>query len=432
LTEAPANGVIVVGGGVAGLVVARRLVLSGHPVTVLEASDHLGGTVSRHTVGGIELDAGAESFATRGGTVAKLATALRLGDDIVEPNPEGAWLQPATGKAFRLPENSLLGIPGSPLASDVTAIIGGRAAWRGYADSLLPGTYAAKSTTLGELVRKRMGAGVLDQLVRHVVRGVHSADADDLPVDAVAPGLRKAMERTGSLARAVLELRATSARAGSAVAGIRGGIARLVDELAADLNRFGVEIRLNARVDHVERDHVLVGGTRLDGRVIVAAPGLVGISVGRGTRVVLATLVVEQPLLDAAPRGTGLLVADGGDIRARALTHATAKWEWIAERAGGRHVLRLSYDGAEVDRADAAGEQLADIARADAAALMGVPLLVESVLDFARVEWYRPERETHTPDGILAVGESIAGTGLASVVAQSEAVAGSLHEDAEH
>ena len=60
----------VVGGGIGGLVVARRLAMAGRTVALVEASDHLGGTVARHTVGGIELDAGAESFASRGGTVA--------------------------------------------------------------------------------------------------------------------------------------------------------------------------------------------------------------------------------------------------------------------------------------------------------------------------------------------------------------------------
>src|ERR1700710_1428096 len=120
------NDFVIVGAGVGGLVLARRLVLGGAKVTVLEASDRAGGSVARHTVGGIELDAGAESFATRGGTVAELLGYLGLGDDIVEPNPSGAWLQPATGEAFRLPENSLLGIPGSPLATDVVRIIGSR------------------------------------------------------------------------------------------------------------------------------------------------------------------------------------------------------------------------------------------------------------------------------------------------------------------
>jgi protoporphyrinogen/coproporphyrinogen III oxidase len=203
---------------------------------------------------------------------------------------------------------------------------------------------------------------------------------------------------------------------------------RIVDALAADLERFGVQVRLGTSATAVQRDHVIAGGTRLDGTVAVAAPGIVGAGEfgagDRGHRVILATLVVDQPLLDAAPRGTGVLVAEGAlGIRARALTHSTAKWKWLAERADGRHVVRLSYDDAPDD--------LAETARADAAALLGVPLPATAVLDFARVEWYRPNRYTPTPDDIPLAGESIAGTGLASVVARSEALAAKLLEDVE-
>ena len=84
----------VVGGGIAGLVVARRLALAGREVVLHEASDRLGGTVAGHVVGGLELDAGAESFATRGGTVEGLARELGLGDAVVSPAPLVAWLLP--------------------------------------------------------------------------------------------------------------------------------------------------------------------------------------------------------------------------------------------------------------------------------------------------------------------------------------------------
>ena len=58
----------------------------------------------------------------------------------------------------------------------------------------------------------------------------------------------------------------------------------------------------------------------------------------------LVTLVLDAPALDAAPRGTGVLVAAGTPgVTAKALTHSTAKWPWLAELAGGRHVVRLSY-----------------------------------------------------------------------------------------
>jgi oxygen-dependent protoporphyrinogen oxidase len=405
--------VVVVGGGIAGLVIARKLLIEGRSVTVLEAGDRLGGSVSRHTVGGLVLDAGAESFATRGGTVEALVRDLGLGDEIVTPNPRGAWLQPAEGAAMPLPATSLLGIPGSPAAEDVIRVVGQSAALRAFArDALLPGTAGAKAVTLGELVRRRMGDDVLEKLVAPIVNGVHSAPPDELELDRVAPHLRAALRREGSLARAVRSLRA-AAPAGSAVAGIRGGIARIVDELVADLERFGADVRLNTRARSVTVGSVTIDDDVLGGHIVVATSGLLGAPTPTAPRVVtLATLVVDQPLLDAAPRGTGVLVADRTPgIRAKALTHATAKWPWLAERAGGKHVLRLSYGE---DHAD-----LAEIARADAAALLGLSIEPSAVVDFARVQWTRTTVEETAPDGVTLVGEGIAGTGLANIIGHS-------------
>jgi len=417
------TGYIVVGGGVAGLVVARELAIGGADVTLLEASPRLGGTVNSHTVGGLILDSGAESFATRGGTVAALAEEIGLGPEIVTPGPDGAWLQRVEG-AVPLPATSLLGIPGWPVASDVIAVVGQGTALRAYLETLLPAAYGMKSKTLGELVRKRMGQNMLDKLVAPVVQGVHSKHPDDLDLDRVAPGLRRAMRRERSLARAVRELRA-SAPAGSAVAGIRGGVHRLVIELAVDLERLGVDIRLGQRVLHVTPGSVQTASETLGGTVVVAAPDVPGAahkSTGTATRVALATLVLDAPELDAFPRGSGLLVAEGvPGIRARALTHSTAKWPWLAERAEGKQVVRLSYDPANTT-------ELPETARADAAALLGVELPASSVLDFARVDWSRPPAQGAAHDQITLVGEATSGTGLASVIAQAKAAAAALLE----
>ncbi len=417
-----AERVLVVGGGIAGLVAARRLVLGGRDVTVLESADRLGGQVARHSVGGIDLDAGAESFATRGGTVADLATRIGLGGDIVRPAELPAWLYRADGTAKPLPATSVLGIPGVAFAQDVIDAIGLRAAVRAQLDVLLPSLIGSRSATIGELVRRRMGSAVVEQLVAPVVRGVHSMSADELALDRAVPGLRAALLREGSLTHAVRRM-TMNAAPGSRVAGIRGGIVRLVDELEADLERFGVEVRLNSRVSELTSAGLTVGRDRLAGQVLVAAPGG-GVEADPGRRLTLVTLVVDQTELDAAPRGTGVLVAEGAPgVEARALTHLTVKWPWLAERAGGLHALRLSYDGAPQDAALRAPR--------DAAALLGMP--IGRVVDTASVTWERAAPRRHSVDGIRYVGEAGAGTGLAAVIGQAEAEADELlRGSAEH
>jgi len=417
-----AERVLVVGGGIAGLVAARRLVLGGRDVTVLESADRLGGQVARHSVGGIDLDAGAESFATRGGTVADLATRIGLGGDIVRPAELPAWLYRADGTAKPLPATSVLGIPGVAFAQDVIDAIGLRAAVRAQLDVLLPSLIGSRSATIGELVRRRMGSAVVEQLVAPVVRGVHSMSADELALDRAVPGLRAALLRDGSLTHAVRRM-TMNAAPGSRVAGIRGGIVRLVDELEADLERFGVEVRLNSPVSELTSAGLTVGRDRLAGQVLVAAPGG-GVEADPGRRLTLVTLVVDQTELDAAPRGTGVLVAEGAPgVEARALTHLTVKWPWLAERAGGLHALRLSYDGAPQDAALRAPR--------DAAALLGMP--IGRVVDTASVTWERAAPRRHSVDGIRYVGEAGAGTGLAAVIGQAEAEADELlRGSAEH
>lgn len=419
MTTAASERVIVVGGGIAGMVTAWELARAGVSVTLVEASDRLGGQVRRHSVGGIDVDAGAEAFATRTSAVADLAIELGLGDDIVSPAPAGAWLHSSDGRTQPLPVASLLGIPASGFDPAVAAIIGRRAALRAGFDRLLPASFGRDSRTLGELVRRRMGAGVVEKLVAPITIGVHSAHPNDVPLNRVAPGLHAALQAEGTLGRAVLSLRELSV-SGSAVAGIRGGLARLVDELQRELESHGVDIRLSTPARSVEPNTVSLDDEMLSGTVVVAAPGLLAKAEVRTA--VLLTLVVENAELDSAPRGSGVLVAAGSNVQARALTHQSAKWPWVAERAAGRHVIRLSYESLPADPSTRA--------RLDAEILLGVPLAAAQLSGFTAVTWERTARQTVVPGAppspILQVGEQIAGTGLAAVVAQARTQAASI------
>ena len=443
--------VIIVGGGIAGLVMARDLVLGGCEVTVLEASNRLGGKVARHTVGGLELDAGAESFATRNNTVADLARQLGLGEAIVGPNSQGAWLQKADGTAFPLPKTGILGIPSTPLAADVIAVIGFWAALRGQLDGLLFGFLGAKQRNLGKLVRARMGRGVLERLVAPVALAIHSRHPNELDVDLVAPGLRAAMIATGSLAHGVRALR-LAASAGTAVGGIVGGMFELVRCLERDLHRFGVTVRLGAAVTAVTETTVTLGdGQQLEADRVVLATSLATNGDAPAARapaerpvasvpeIVLVTLVVDAAGLDSAPRGTGVLVVkqqpadlnrSGLGPKAKALTHATAKWDWLAGLAADhRHVIRLSYDGALV--ASLTDDRLREQALADAQLLLGVSLAVASVVGFARVGWMLPAAAGEKPAGVTVIGESSSGTGLTAVIADVRVRSAYLLEDLE-
>ena len=431
--------VLVIGGGVAGLVAARECAHLGLSVVVLEAAEAVGGAVGSHEVAGLTLDSGAESFAVRGNTVAQFLAALGLTDQIIEPNPAGAWLHLPPNRAggapvtVPLPAAGVLGIPGSPLADDVRRAIGWSGAVRAYLDRMMPVLKIGREHSLGELVEKRMGKKVLDRLVSPVAGGVYATDARDLEVDVVAPGLNKAITTVGSLSGAVLALR-TAAPAGSSVRGLTGGMHRLVDALVADLETFTVDIRPATPVaglrpvdtaagtdgetttrtwlvelapDPDAPDAAAAPRTLAARHVILAVPAAPALALLAPlgpdfaavaaldwpvpAAVELATLVLDAPALDAHPRGTGVLVAaDTPGVTAKALTHATAKWAWLdAETAPGHHVVRLSFGraGAPVPTLGLSDDELRDLAVHDAAAILGVDLSVAQVRGFARTLW---------------------------------------------
>lgn len=475
--------VVVVGGGVAGLVAALECARLGLGVTVLEQAERPGGCVGRIDLDGLALDSGAESFATRNGSVAELAERLGLADHVEKPNPSGAWLvwgEGDTPMAAPLPKTGVLGIPANPLGEDVRAIIGWRGAWRAWLDRIRPILKIGRAERLGPLVRERMGQAVLDRLVTPISAGVYSTDPDLLDVDVVAPGLNEAMTRAGSLSGGVAQL-VGERRAGTAVLGLRGGMHALVDALLAELARFGADVRTGVRVTDLERrdpNPSDAGAVRSSWRAfghlagdehaatvvvdarfaIVATPAHVSRALLAGiapeaalaeewpdaASVELVTLVLDAPALDAAPRGTGVLVAAGTPgVTAKALTHSSAKWPWLADAAGGRHVVRLSYG-----RAGSAGpltglddDAVTELAVQDASALLGVPLDSSHVRDAGRSAWRdalsqaavgQRDRvralETAIDDepGLAITGSWVAGTGLASVVPHATEAAGRI------
>jgi oxygen-dependent protoporphyrinogen oxidase len=461
--------VAVVGGGIGGMVAALEFAKVGMRVTLLEASDRLGGVLRAAEVAGIRLDVGAESFATRGGHVRALVDELGLSDAVVPPAAGGAWVAgiPGVGAA-PLPRGGVLGIPDNPWDPAVRRILGWGGAWRAYLDRLRPPLTIGHDRSLGHLVRSRMGAKVLERLVAPVTAGVYSAWPDDIDVDAAAPGLNAALTRAGSLSGAVAQLRGDRTSApGGAVAGLDGGMTRLVDALAARLEELGVDVRLDAPVHALRRgpaawevsvaevstaaepsvpdepsvadeplavDVVVVATTEGAARRLLApvVPALTP-TAGTAPVVEIVTLVVEAPELDAAPRGTGVLTVPH-TFAAKALTHSSAKWPWVTAAAGpGIHALRVSFGAQDEDPVTASltDDDAAALALEQASALLGVTLAPTQLRGAHRERFVQSQPASvlgraalvaadraaiRAVPGLVAVGAWLSGTGLAQVV----------------
>lgn len=473
--------VVVIGGGIGGLIAARECAKVGMRVTVIEASDAVGGAIRRAELDGVALDAGAESFATRGGHVRALLAELGIDDRVVAPASGGAWLAGVPGiGAAPLPVGGLLGIPANPFQDDVRRIIGWSGAWRAYLDRVRPPLTIGHEHSLGKLVSTRMGDKVSDRLVAPVTTGVYSASPSDIDVEIAAPGLNAALTRTGSLSGAVAALRDEGAartaakKPGAAVEGLDGGMTVLVDALLADLENFRVEVRTASPVRAIARDGdgwtvvadapvdpasdialedaadsddevvavaeewqadaVVVAVDERTARALLAdaVPALVSTDDVPAPEIEIVTLLLDAPALDAAPRGTGVLTVPGSHV-AKALTHSTAKWEWVHRAAGGRHVVRVSF-GAQGEPAATAGLDdgaASDLALREASALLGVDLAPSALVAAHRARYVQAQPASvigsaerraaarsavQAVPGLAAVGAWLAGTGLAQVI----------------
>jgi oxygen-dependent protoporphyrinogen oxidase len=474
--------VVVIGGGIAGLVAAWECAKLGMAVTLVEASDRVGGVVGKAEVAGLELETGATCFSTRDGVVRRLIEEVDPDAVIVRPGNDGEWIAGLPrGGAAPLPLENVLGIPANPWDESVRKVIGWGGAWRAYLDRLRPPLTIGSQRSLGRLVRGRMGTRVHDRLVAPLSVDRFGLAPDDVDVEIAAPGLNPALTRTGSLGAAVAELR-VGADDAPAIEGIDGGMPRLVRALHEKLVERGADVRSGARAVGLERsdgrwmvslegpgagvgvagsaatgggipqaatpepalqltaDAVVVATDEASARTLLA--GLIADDTADATlpaRVAreVVTLVVDAPELDAAPRGVHVHAVPGSH-RAVGLAHDTARWAWLAQATGqGRHVLRVAFGGpdappatADLDDADAA-----ELALAEASALLGVTLGADRLLGAhrARFTLVPPAAARGRLDaasaarsrisrttGVAAVGAWLSGSGLAQVVSDAQ------------
>ncbi|GAA1491118.1 protoporphyrinogen oxidase [Brachybacterium sacelli] len=442
---------LVVGGGLAGLLAARRHQRAGRRVVLLESGTTAGGAIAATELteaAGLALNAGAEAYATGSGAVDALVEELGLADRVVSPREGLGSRVVSDAGVHRAPGGSLLGVPGRPLAADVRAVLGTRAALRASLERFLPAAVGSRpGATVAEVVTRRLGPAVLERLVAPIVGGVHSADPATVEFAAASPQLAAGLAEHGSLTGAVRRLRggstATAGSAGTRVHSLTPTMAALPEALQERILGAGGILRTGVRVETVDRtdDGWVIstdGGESLTADRLVlacppdtartlladAAPTIAeAVPQAPSAAVRLVALVLDAPALDAFPSGTGALVAPGtAGIRAKALTHASAKWEHVRHlarealpSAASPHVVRLSYGrpGEELPPR----EDIVDLALADASRILGTVLGREHLRDARVIDWDRAMRQAlpghraalDALGGLLAA-ESFAGT----------------------
>lgn len=363
--------VLVVGGGIAGLAAAWDL-SADHEVTVLEASDRVGGKLRLEQVAGARVDVGAEAMLNR--RPEGVALAREAGLEIEHPAIAASRLW--TGDALRPLPRSLMGVPLDVDELEASGVLSAAGLARVREEPALPPPDLGADVSVGQLVGERFGDEVVDQLVEPLLGGVYAGRAREISARAAVPQL-VAMARRGSLTEAAAALPVNDT---PVFAGIPGGMGRLPLALAEE-GRFAV--RTGASVERIVRDgsgfEVTVAGEVLAADAVVlatpAAPSAfllmdlvpdAAASLARITSadVVVVTFAVREvearPLLDLA--SSGFLVPPRERRAIKASTFSFAKWEWVrqAGRAAGPYGEDLLYLRTSLGRAGERVLQLQD------------------------------------------------------------------------
>ena len=339
--------VAVIGGGITGLMCARRLSQQGVSVILFESSSILGGQIRQARVANHDVDLGAEAIHVSAPGISALISEVGLSGELIKSNPGSSWLWTEKG-VQRLPEG--VGPAGprklKPVLRSGVISLGGLV--RAGLEPLVPRRKLRGDIGVGQYIGKRFGSQVVDRFVDPVLGSLHAGDVYGLSLRAITPELAAIADRRGSI---MLSRRGQKAPPPMSFATWAGGLTRLTQRMLIDT---GVEIRMLTTVGSVA---ILPSGrylvktstdksTEVDA-VVLAVPALVAAKILRPLTQVaaallekiryasVATVILSYPraAVDGlkAFQGTGLLVASSRKRLLKAATFMSTKWLHLAD-----------------------------------------------------------------------------------------------------
>src|SRR5262249_52479522 len=249
--------IVIIGGGISGLAAAHRLSEQQVHVTLLEASDRLGGTIHTEHRDGFLLERGPDSFISEKPQALALAKRLGLESRLVQTNEQfRRSFIVRDGRLRAVPEGFQLLAPSRLwpfITSDIFSLAGKA---RMAADLLLPRKSTNGDESLASFVRRRLGVEALDRMAQPMVGGIYTADPETLSLRATLPRFLEMEREHRSLILAMLrqgraQKVGTSGARYSLFLSFDQGMQVLVDALARQIN---ADIRLNTRAQALKRD----------------------------------------------------------------------------------------------------------------------------------------------------------------------------------
>ncbi len=443
--------VAVVGGGLAGLTLARDVHRRGRTAIVLEATPRLGGVVRSEHADGVLVEGGPDAMLVQKPAAVALCRELGLGDEIVATEAPRTAFVLVDGRLHAFPPDTRLGLPLTRAAAEGLTMLSPDARARVARDFDAPAPPAdAEDESIGGFATRRFGEAFTRRIAQPLLGGIHAGDVDRLSLRALFPPLADADAAGGSV------LAALAARAGApdgegAFRGLRGGMGQLPAALARALPAASLRTREPVAWITPGAPYRVVAASGLEVAalaVVLAVPAAAAARLVAPFDAALAGACAELRAVSSAtitlgyPRdrvahpcaGMGFIVPRGEMTRLLAVSWVSSKWAGRAPRDWV--VLRAFAGGAfDADVLDVTDDRLVAQTHHDLASLLGIGGLPV----FARVHRWADanpqydvghlarvariaQQQAATP-GLFLTGSAYRGVGMPDVIADARATA---------
>jgi oxygen-dependent protoporphyrinogen oxidase len=434
---------VVVGAGISGLTLAWALRARGTPVTLLEASERVGGQIHSWLDDGFVLEAGPNGLLDRDGSVSRVAEALGIADRLHAAAP-------AADRRAVFVRGKVRFLPSKPPELLFSDVLPWWAKLRLMFEPLTRRGPTGVDESLAHFGRRHLGRHVTETLLDAVQTGIFAGDSERLSVRAAFPRLHEMERGHRSLLLAAKAIRTKGPRpAPPRLASFEGGLETLPRALGAAL---GDAVRLGVKVRALEP---VSGGwqVRTDGtterfeRVILAVPPRVSAELLRPVDASVATALEAiravpisvvhlgwRPALDPDPQGFGVLVPARERRRVLGVIFVSSAYPFRVP-GGGTLLTTLvggAHGGASAALPDA---ELVALVREELESMLGIhrpPDLVRIVRWQQAIPQYEVGHQArldaigtalrHHPRLLLA-GSAYRGPGIADCVRESLAMA---------
>ena len=285
---------IVIGGGVTGLAACYRLQREAAArdipldVTLLEASDRVGGVIQTEQRDGFLIEHGPDAFISTKPAAKALCEELGIADQFIGTNPKvRRSFVIRNGALHPVPEGFYMMAPGSLMPFLKTPLFSWRGKLRMALDLFIPRRERDIDEAVAHFVRRRLGTEAFTRMAQPMIGGIYTSDAENLSLKATFPRFLEMEKAHGSIIKALRAQKKQAARTSRDTSGPRyslflsfkSGMQTLVDTLTEAVSG---NIRLSAEVKRIQQaidgngwSVVLVNGEMLNTELLcLALPAL--------------------------------------------------------------------------------------------------------------------------------------------------------------